>query len=219
MGSQTNEHTKDFPWSEIEDLDDPSHGFELDKLELPKSSNKSDRKSNPDKSPRTDSEPDGGADLESAAGLESKPTSVMVSRYTAKTMRVLLIVVSVLAILAIIGYFIARMLLPATAVEVTRESVPGSFQSIEPIVTNLGDNGYVHIALMLWFHPEREAQSFLFQSKVKDTVLGFMASSDLKKQFAKNSSAKMQAYLSDELTRLLEQSYPNQVILTEIRLN
>jgi hypothetical protein len=74
-------------------------------------------------------------------------------------------------------------------------------------------------AIQLRSHYKEATQFKAFESKVIDTVFGFLGSTDFQRQIAHGGSAKVKSVLYNELTKLFEEKYPNQVVLSEVRLN
>ena len=72
---------------------------------------------------------------------------------------------------------------------------------------------------MLKSHSKETTQFMAFESKVIDTVFGFLGSNNFQRQIAHGGSAKVKSVLYNQLTELFEEKYPNQVVLPEVRLD
>ncbi len=219
MISNTNELTKDSLDSGSQNFDDPDNGFELDKLEIPKPSPESKPTTVVDVNHKTDthSTPESEVLIEPESLNELTP--VPRSKKFSKLIILLVISIGLILLFGIVGVFLIKSMQANKTAAHTEVADLGIYQAIEPIVTNLGDNRYVYIALMLRSHSEQNTQFMAFQSKVVDAVFSFLGSTDFKRHVAHGGSAKMRSVIYNELTTLLDEKYPNQVILSEVRLN
>jgi len=219
MNSNSNELSKDSLDSDLQDFDDPDKGFELDKLEIPKPPVKPQAPKVT--GPNTDIENQGTSKTETSSEPKSsqEPTRVTKPKKGSKLINLLVISGGLVILLSIIGFFAIKLMQPNMAKVSSGNAKVGIYQAIEPIVTNIGDNRYVYISLMLRPHSEQNTHFMALQSKVKDAVFNFLGSADFKRQIGHGGSAKMKSVLYNELNSLLEEKYPNQAILSEIRLN
>jgi hypothetical protein len=199
-----------------QDSEDPDHGVELDKIEIPKTAEKSDEAEFSETAPQVESntEPETEPNTEPEIKPELEPA---IKRLPSKKNIVFMALAAIL-ILGLASFFALQMLM-SPAIEIEKPySGSGAYQDIEPIVTNLGKNSYVDIALMIRFDPEEKAQFTILKSKIKDTILTFLASPDFQKEIAVGRPEKNETYVYDKLTRLLTESYPNQVMITALRI-
>lgn len=197
MDSNNNELTKD----SIEGApQDPEVGFELDKIEIPKGPEKRDQTKVSEKP------------------LQTEPEAEPTLKSLPKTKTIFFIAVPVILVLAIISFFMFKMIM-SSSIKIERgNSKPGTYQKIEPIITNLGKNSYVEISLMIRFNPEKREQFFILKSEIKDNILMFLSSPDFKKHVADSKSGKNETHIYNELTKLLKNNYQNQVVLTELHV-
>jgi len=199
-------------------FDDPDSGFELDKLEIPKPPVKAEPTSVADSILKKDTQgtPLSKSATESESSKKTEPLSKP-DRFT-KSIFLLVISVGLSATLGVVGFVTIKLIQPNPTTAPSGHAPVGSYHVIEPIVTNLDDNGYVSIALMLRFRSQEKAQFLTFKSKGIDAVFRFLGSDDFKRSIARGGSANMKSVLYNEITRFLEVSYPEQAILSEIRL-
>ena len=218
MISNSNELSQASLDSVLDNFDDPETGFELDKLEIPKPTVNDEAipVSGPTTNINSQAKPESGTLPETELLQETNPTSRPIKN--TKLLYLCVILGGLILFVCIMGFISIKLLKPNTTSTPKETAKVGIYQPIEPIVTNISDNRYVHIALMLRSHSEKNTQFMTLQSKVIDTVFSFLGSADFKQQVTHGGSAKMKSVLYSELTNLLEKKYPNQAILTEVRL-
>jgi len=219
MISDNNELIHDSHDEDLQNFDDPDKGFELDKLEIPKPSVTDESKTVTGQT--TDIESQDTPKPEALSESESLKNSTRVSRPRKAGRYLLLLVISsgLAVFLGIIG-FISIKLSQFDMTKVPTGGAPvGTYQAIEPIVTNLGDSNYVYIVLMLRSPSEQHTQFMALKSKVIDAVFNILGSEDVQRQVAYGGPASIKSVLYTKITTLLDEKYPNQVILSEVRLN
>jgi flagellar basal body-associated protein FliL len=205
--------------SESKNVDGPDNGFELDKLEIPKLPPKGKTEPVPD----ITQEKEFQATAESEAQPETGPTEDLSRVSNPKTLKkyLYLVIISggLIILLGIIGLMATKAMQPKLTSADRVETDLGIYHPIEPIITNLVDNRYVHIILMLRSNSKETTRFMALESKVIDTVFGFLGSTNFQRQIAHGGSAKVKSVLYNELTELFEEKYPNQVVLSDVRLD
>lgn len=205
--------------SESNNIDDPDSGFELDKLEIPKLPPKRETSPAPSSLQENTTQNRTKSDVLPETGPTEKPAHASKSKLITKPMNLIIISGGLIIVLGIIGLMATKVMQPQSTSADRVNTDLGIYKVIEPIITNLGDERYITIILMLRSHSKETTQFMAFESKVIDTVFGFLGSADFQRQVAHGGSGKVKAVLYNELTELFEEKYPNQVVLSEIRLN
>lgn len=216
MNSNTDELTKDPKNDASQGPGDPDKGFELDKLKIPKGPEAPQQTGVSENEPRAVSEPEPPAapDPEHAAEPESKPLAKPINKKV-------LIAIAGLVVILILGAtsFLLVNMMRSSPSEIEADSTESTtYQEIEPIVTNLGQDNYINIGVAIRFNPNKQPEFLIFQSKVKDTILSFLVSPELRKRIVARGSQKNEVYIHNELTKRLQQEYGSTVIIKELRI-
>jgi len=192
--------------------EDPSEGapqdpeatedsFELDKIVIPKAPEKRDQSKASEKP------------------LQIEPETEPTIKPLPKKKAIFFIGVPVILVLAMISFFMLKLIMPSFSKIERGNSKPGAYQKIEPIITNMGKNSYVEISLMIRFNPKKREQFSILKSEITDTILTFMSSPDFQKHVADSEPEKNETHVYNELTKLSKNNYQNQVVLTEIHVD
>ena len=217
MVSDSNALNPDSRYSGSQNGDEPDSGFELDKLEISDLPPKSKISTAPDIPQKNESRAATASEASVETGPAPSTADIYKSRKASKSL--IILIVSSGLMLCLAGFLMAKLMLPISGTAPFGDADLGVYQPIEPIVTNLGDSNYVHIILQLRSPTENTRQFKAFKSKVIDTVFSFLGSADLKQKIAHGGSTQIKNVLYDELAKLLEVNFPNQAVLSEIRLD
>jgi flagellar basal body-associated protein FliL len=217
MATNENELSKDAIDDDLQDLEDPDFGIELDKVEIPKT----DETDGPD----TISEEPSPVKPESApppdepesARPPAEPEAVPLPSPPKKKIPLVLIAAPACVILIILGFFMMKTLLPVQRHEKAQPPQLGTYAPVEPMLTNLGDDRHIEIWLMSRSAPGNKEQTSILLSQAKHHIIMLVTSAEIQRQLADGVSEELVAsHIHDEITLLLAKNFPNQIILKEL---
>ena len=208
MNANSDALTKDPGNEGAEDPHDADKGFELDKLEIPKTSGKSAPASVSEGQSLAKPEPEGKTNPGSEAGGKSLPKALFLGGIVAAALLAL-------AGGALLGFF---MTAPSSSDDNTGPSDTAAYHEIDPIVTNLGLNSYVDVAAAVRLDSETPAMPPVSPSIVKNAILTFLWSPRLKKRISDSRAENHEALVEGELIELLQTQFQNRVIIKGVRV-
>lgn len=198
---------------DIKEYDEPDFGIELDKLEVPDAAAVPVSKK-PVKTPiyeePEETRPEVEVDVdvikeESQKGLRFK---VIV---TAATILVLA------ALFFLLNHKAIKPLLTSWPRANSTKSSP-EYQTINPIITNLGENRNIEISLKLRYRTELKEQNSGIESMVRDSILMLLNSPDTQKKVNESDLVKLKPYINNRLTNFLKRNYGDEVILKNFKV-
>ena len=194
----------------IKEYDDPEFGIELDKLEVPDIASIPVLKK-PVKTPiyeepeETEPEVEVEVEAESQKGLRFKLI------VTAATILVLV------ALFFLLNHKAIKPLLISGPQANSTKSSP-EYHTLDPIITNLGENRHIEISLKLRYRTELKEQNSGIESLIRDSILMFLNSPDTQKKVNQNDLVKLKPYINNRLTNFLKSAYGDEVILKELKV-
>ncbi len=197
---------------DIKEYDEPEFGIELDKLEVPdaaavpvsKKPVKTPIYEEPEETkPETEVEVDVKA--ESQKGLRFK---VII---TAATILVLA------ALFFLLNHKAIKPLLTSGPRTNSTKSSP-EYYTIDPIITNLGENKHIEMSLKLRYLTELKKQNSGIEPMIRDSILMLLNSPDTQKKVNESDLKKLKPYINNRLTNFLKSNYGDEVILKELKV-
>ena len=188
----------DLTQDELKQLEDPSSGIELDKIELPAS-------------------PEGARPP--VSGLSPEPledsTVVKAPSHKPKSIRIIGLAAGLICVVAL-----AVLMLRVTGGGVSGpdEKATVRYRSLDPIITNLGEHHQVRISLRLRIDPETEARAAFLTSVIIDRILTFLASPEFEKKIRNTDPKTMSALVRNEITALLKREHRHLAVLENLEI-
>jgi flagellar basal body-associated protein FliL len=199
---------------DLKEYDDPEFGMELDKLEVPDPASipvsKKPVKTPIDEEPE-ETEPD--IDVEAEVEVEAKsPKGLRFKLFiTATTILVLAALFFLLNHKAI-----KPLLISGPQANSTKSST--EYHTLDPIITNLGENRHIEIYLKLRYRTELKEQDSAIEPLIRDSILMFLNSPDTQKRVNESDLVKLKTYINNRLTDFLKTDYGDEVILKELKV-
>ena len=211
MSPNQDELTQHSTKDDSQGVDDSDQGFELDKLDIQK---------NPE-----DPKPDGAAQneapvsskVESDNEIKLKPDTVPVKKPTSNLYRMIIMGCFAILILVLFGSFAFKMMRSPARETKVNEAEATTYLEIDPIVTNLGHDSRINIVVAIRFNPNKQPEFLIFQSKVKDTIVSYLVSPELRNYIGDKGIKINEVYIYDELIKRLQDAYGNRVVIRELR--
>lgn len=190
--------------NDLNDIDDFDSGIELDKIEVPKVA----------------ARPVAQKSAEAPASEEPGKTEFELESEVDPQKRLKFIMVIVVFI------FVGAAVVLVSQQEKLRAWFLGQgpksdgsaveYQAIAPIITNLGTDKHIKIALMIKNSAELKKQILVTESIVRDKVLMFLTSQNTKRVINESDLDKVKSYINDELTHMLQSDYQDEIVLKEL---
>lgn len=90
------------------------------------------------------------------------------------------------------------------------------YHPLVPIITNLGAEKHIKIALIIKNHNKLDKQMSVTESIVRDRILMFLTAPNTKRIVNESDLAKVKSYINDELTYMFQSDYKDEIILKEL---
>jgi len=195
---------------DIKEYDDPEFGIELDKLEVPDvasipASKKPDKTPIYEKPEETEPEIEVEVEAESQKGLRFK---FIIAAATILVLTALLFLLNHKAI--------KPLLISGPKANSTKSS--SEYHTLDPIITNLGENRHIEISLKLRYRAELKEQNSGIEPLIRDSILMFLNSPDIQKKVHESDLVKLKPYINNRLTNFLKTDYGDEVILKELKV-
>ncbi len=126
-----------------------------------------------------------------------------------------------IAIIAVAVISILVILSLATLMTSSRQETAqkvGPYQKINPIITNIGENRHIKISLLIRTAPATKKAYDILETRIRDGVLTFLASTEIKKITQLEGRRKMEAAIHNELTVFLKKKYMNRTLIREVKV-
>lgn len=196
------------------EYEDPSFGIELDKLEVPDLASIPVSKK-PDKTPTYEKPEETKPEIEVEVEVEVEAESQKGLRFK--------LIVTAAAILVLAALFfllnhkaIKPLLISGPKANSTKSST--EYHTLDPIITNLGENRHIEISLKLRYRAELKEQNSGIEPLIRDSILMFLNSPDIQKKVHENDLKKLKTYINNRLTDFLKNDYGDEVILKELKV-
>ncbi len=192
------------------EYDDPEFGIELDKLEVPAAASIPVSKK-PDKTPIYEKPEETKPEIEVDVEAESQKGLRFKVIITAATILVLA------ALFFLLNHKAIKPLLTSGPRANSTKSSP-EYHTIDPIITNLGENGQIEISLKLRYRTELKEQNSGIESMIRDSILTLLNSPDTQKKVNESDVVKLKPYINNRLTDFLKRNYGDEVILKNLKV-
>lgn len=197
---------------DIKEYDEPEFGIELDKLEVPDAAAVPVSKK-PVKTPiyeepeetRPEVEVDVDVKEESQKGLRFK----------------VIVTAAIILVLAALFFLLNHKAIKPLLTSWTRANSTKSspeYHTIDPIITNLGENRNIEISLKLRYRTELKEQNSGIESMIRDSILMLLNSPDTQKKVNESDLKKLKPYINNRLTNFLISNYGDEVILKNLKV-
>lgn len=94
----------------------------------------------------------------------------------------------------------------------------GPYRKIDPIITNLDENRRIKILLFIRTAPARKEFYEILEARIRDGVLTFLVSTEIKKIIQLGDFKRMEAAIHKELTVFLDQNYMDQTFIKALKV-
>lgn len=192
------------------EYDDPEFGIELDKLEVPDAASIPVAKK-PDKTPIYEKPEETKPEIEVEVEAESQKGLRFKLIVTAATILVLA------ALFFLLNHKAIKPLLISGPRANSTKSSP-EYHTLDPIITNLGENKHIEISLKLRYRTELKEQNSGIEPLIRDSILMFLNSPDTQKKVNESDLVKLKPYINNRLTDFLKNDYGDEVILKELKV-
>lgn len=192
----------------IKEYDDPEFGIELDKLEVPEVA----------------SIPVSKEPVKTAIYKEPERTKpeVEVEAASQKGLRFKLIVsAATIFVLAALFFLLNHNAIKPLLISGPRANSTKSspeYHTLDPIITNLGENRHIEISLKLRYRTELKEQNSAIELLIRDSILMFLNSPDTQQKVNESDLVKLKLYINNSLTNFLKSDYGDEVILKELKV-
>ena len=201
---------------DIKEYDDPEFGIELDKLEVPDAVSIPVSKK-PVKTPIYEKPEETEPEIEVEVEVEVEEEAG-----SQKGLRFKLIVTAGTVLLLAALFFLLnhKAIKPLLISEPRANSTKSSpeYHTLNPIITNLGENRHIEISLKLRYRTELKEQNSGIEPLIRDSILTFLTSPDTQQKVNENDLAKLKPYINNRLTDFLKNDYGDDVILKELKV-
>jgi flagellar basal body-associated protein FliL len=192
------------------EYDDTDFGIELDKLEVPDAASipvakKTDKTPTYEKTEETEPEIEVDVEIESQKGLRFK---VIIAAATIPVLAALFFLLNHTAI--------KSLLISGPQANSTKSSP--EYHTLDPIITNLGENRHIEISLKLRYRAELKEQNSGIEPLIRDSILTFLNSPDIQKKVHESDLKKLKPYINNRLTNFLKNDYDDEVILKALKV-
>ena len=92
------------------------------------------------------------------------------------------------------------------------------YHTLDPIITNLGENRHIEISLKLRYRTELKEQNFGIESMIRDSILMLLNSPDTQKRVNESDLVKLKTYINNRLADFLKGDYGDEVVLKELKV-
>jgi len=193
---------------DLNDIDDLDDGIELDKIEVPKRDSVSIAQK-PAKVPTSEKTANAEPDLEfEAAPAKGAKFKIIVA----------VSVVGLAAALFLLWNLNIIKFAPGSGKEKNVARPAPANHTIDPIITNLGENQRIKISLMIKNDVEFRKQISKIEPIIRDRILMFLTSADTKKMINESDLKKLKLYIRDYITHLLQSNYNGKIVLKELKI-
>lgn len=193
---------------DIKEYDDPEFGIELDKLEVPEVASlpvsKKPVKTAIYKEPEQ-TKPEVEVEAESQKGLSFK----------------LIVTAATILVLAALFFLLNHKAIKPLLISGPRANSTKSspeYHTLDPIITNLGENRHIEISLKLRYRTELKEQNSAIESLIRDSILMFLNSPDTQQKVNESDLVKLKLYINNSLTNFLKSDYGDEVILKALKV-
>jgi flagellar basal body-associated protein FliL len=199
---------------DLKEYDDPEFGMELDKLEVPDVDSIPVSKK-PDKTPIYEKPEETEPDIDVEAEVEVEAKSPKRLRFK------LFITATTILVLAALFFLlnhkaIKPLLISGPQANSTKSST--EYHTLDPIITNLGENRHIEIYLKLRYRTELKEQDSAIEPLIRDSILMFLNSPDTQKRVNESDLVKLKTYINNRLTDFLKSDYGDEVVLKELKV-
>lgn len=189
----------------LDDIDDFDSGIELDKIEVPKGPARPFAET-PDQA--SVAETPAGAEMEIDFDVEPK-----------KGLKIKMVIVAAFILLGAAVLLVSQQQQLKNSFIGIGSNRTGSaveYHSLVPIITNLGAEKHIKIALMINNHNKLDKRMSVTESVVRDRILMFLTAPNTKRIVNESDLAKVKSYINDELTYMFQNDYKDEIILKEL---
>lgn len=199
---------------DIKEYDEPDFGIELDKLEVPDAAAVPVSKK-PVKTPIYEEPEETRPEIEVEVEVEVKAESQKGLRF-----KVIVTAATILVLAALFFLLNHKAIKPLLTSWLRANSTKSSpeYQTINPIITNLGENRNIEISLKLRYRTELKEQNSGIESMVRDSILMLLNSPDTQKKVNESDLVKLKPYINNRLTNFLKRNYGDEVILKNFKV-
>jgi len=194
------------------EYDDPEFGIELDKIEVPDVADIPVAKK-PDETPIDEEPEETEPEIEVEVEAEAEPQKGL-------RFKVIITAATILVLAALFFLLnhkaIKPLLIPGPQANSTKPSP--EYRTLDPLITNLGENRHIEISLKLRYRTELKEQDSGIESLIRDSILMFLNSPDTQKQVNENDLVKLKPYINNRLTNFLKSDYGDEVVLKELKV-
>ena len=192
------------------EYEDSQFGIELDKLEVPDAASIPVSK-NPDKTPTYEKTEETEPEIEVDVEVESQKSLRIKVILAATTILVLA------ALFFLLNHQAIKPLLIAGSQANSTKSSP-EYHTLDPIITNLGENRHIEISLKLRYRAELKEQNSGIEPLIRDSILMFLNSPDIQKKVHESDLVKLKPYIKNRLNNFLKTDYGDKFILKELKV-
>ncbi len=194
------------------EYDDPEFGIELDKLEVPEAASISVLK-RPVKTPSYEAPEKTISKIE--VDVEVEAASQKGLRF--KVILAAAIILVLAALFFLLNHKAINPLLSSWLKANSTKSSP-EYHTLDPIITNLGENRHIEIYLKLRYRTELKEQNSGVESLIRDSILMFLNSPDTQEKVNESDLVKLKPSINNRLTDFLKSAYGDEVILKELKV-
>jgi len=198
------------------EYDDPEFGIELDKLEVPDAASIPVSKK-PDKTPIDEEPEETKPEIEVEIEVE---VEVEVASQKGLRFKVIITAATIL-VLAALFFLLNHKAIKPLLISLPRANSTKSspeYHTLDPIITNLGENRHIEIYLKLRYRTELKEQNSGIEPLIRDSILMFLNSPDTQKEVNENDLVKLKPYINNRLTNFLKNDYGDEVILKKLKV-
>ncbi len=197
---------------DIKEYDEPDFGIELDKLKVPDAAAIPVSKK-PVKTPIYEEPEETIPEIEVEAEVKAESQKGLRFKViiTAATILVLA------ALFFLLNHKAIKPLLTSWPRANSTKSSP-EYHTIDPIITNLGENRHIEMSLKLRYRTELKEQNSVIESMIRDSILMLINSPDTQKKVNESDLVKLKPYINNRLTNFLKSNYGDEVILKELKV-
>ena len=194
------------------EYDDPAFGIELDKLEVPDAASIPVSKK-PVKTPINDEPEEIKPEIEVEVEVEAKSQKGL-------RFKVIIAAATILVLAALLFFLNHKAIKPLLIPGLRANSAKSSpeYHTLDPIITNLGQDRHIEISLKLRYRNESKEQNSGIEPLVRDSILMFLNSPDTQKKINESDLVKLKPYINNRLTDFLKNDYGDEVVLKELKV-
>lgn len=196
--------------NDLNDIDDDfDSGIELDKIEVPKSA-ATPISETPAKAPISETPAKTEIEVDAEVDAEVEPK---------KGLKFIVVIVVFFIFLGAALFFLSQQDHIKTSFLGQGPNSSESaveYHAIGPIITNLGADKHIKISLMIKNRNKQKQQIAVTESIIRDKILMFLTSQDTKRVINESDLGKVQSYINNELTHMLQSDYKDEIVLKEL---